>query len=198
MVWQAGRVDLAEARAVLGVGPEDDWAAVRAAFRRLLRATHPDVATRLPDATARTARLTEAYRVVRVARDAPAAGPAPAAPPPPPPAPATPASRVTVCVEHGALLLHGPRDEAFFRLLELAHEVGEVTYIDRHVGLLETVVHFEGWPVCSLLVTLQGRATGTEAFLTIESIERGAPPPLDADVLTLAARRGAAVPASAA
>ncbi|HEX9992913.1 MAG TPA: DnaJ domain-containing protein [Acidimicrobiales bacterium] len=183
-------MDLAEARAVLGVGADDDWSAVRAAFRRLLRATHPDVAAKVPDATARTARLTEAYRVVRLAHESPV----PTAPAPPPPPPAPERATVGVCVEHGALLVRSPRDEAFFRLLELAHEVGEVTYIDQQVGLLEAVVQFEGYPVCSLLVTLQGRAGGTEAFLTIEPIERGAPPPLEAVVLTLAARLGAPVP----
>jgi hypothetical protein len=191
-------VEVAEARAVLGVGPEDGWPAVRAAFRRLLLATHPDVAERLPDATARTARLTEAYRVVRTAHQAPAPPPAAArvatAPPRTAGASARGGTGVDVCVEHGALLLGGPRDEAFFRLLELADDVGEVTYVDPQVGLLETIVHFDGWPVCSLLMTLQGRATGTEAFCTIEPIERGTAPPLDAVVLTLAARLGATVP----
>lgn len=183
-------MDVVEARAVLGVGADEEWPAVRAAFRRLLRETHPDVAARLPDATARTARLTEAYRVVRLAVEAGVASPGTAAPPPAPP-PAAVRRPVAVCTDHGALLLRAPREEAFYRLMELAHQVGELTYVDAHVGLLETVVQFEGWPVCSLLITLQGRADGTEAFCTIEALERGTPPPIDAVVLTLAAALGA-------
>ena len=38
----AVRVDEAEARAVLGVGPAADEAAIRAAHRRLISAVHPD------------------------------------------------------------------------------------------------------------------------------------------------------------
>lgn len=191
-------MDVVEARALLGVGPEDEWPVVRAAFRRLLRATHPDVAAPLADATARTARLTEAYRVARVAHergDAPAATPRPTTPPAPPAGwrEAPPRPAVGVCVEHGALVVRAPAEEAFLRLLEAAHDVGEVTYVDLESGLLETIVHFEGWPVCSVLLTLQGRVSGTEAFCTVEPLETGDPPPLDAVVRTLAARLGADV-----
>jgi hypothetical protein len=53
-----------------------------------------------------------------------------------------------------------------------------VAYFDRHLGLLETVVRFEGGPTCSVLITLQGRAFGTEAFITMESIEAAPTPPI--------------------
>src|SRR3954452_20324077 len=64
-------MDVAEARAVLGVATDADWDAVRTAYRRLVRAHHPDVqaADGVPagdgDASARTARLNVAVAVLR-------------------------------------------------------------------------------------------------------------------------------------
>ena len=69
------------------------------------------------------------------------------------------------------MLLHAPAAEAFAVLFEAAGRIGHVAYFDRQLGILETIVRFEGGPSCSLLITLQGRASGTEAFCTLESIE---------------------------
>lgn len=85
-------------------------------------------------------------------------------PPPPPPV-------GVVVVGNDTLLLAAPPDEAFARLLDAAHEVASVTYVDRSCAIFEAVVRLDG-EACSLVVTLQGRAHGTEAFLTLESLER--------------------------
>lgn len=170
-------MDTAEARAVLGIAAGADWEAVRAAYRRAIRGAHPD--THGHGATATAVRLNEAYSVLQEARragtlDRPAPPP-PAAPPPPPPAPPT----VGVAVEaNDTLLLAAPPDEAFLVLLEAAHQVGNVSYIDRSCGIFETVVRQDD-ETCSLLVTLQGRAHGTEAFLALEALERAASLPTD-------------------
>ena len=58
-------VTLDEALAVLAVSPGATEHDVRAAYRRLVGAAHPDRAGDDPDATRRTARLTQAYAVVR-------------------------------------------------------------------------------------------------------------------------------------
>ena len=55
----------AEAREVLGVADSATPGEVRAAYRRLLRAHHPDLAG--AGSTRRTAELTVAYRVLRIA-----------------------------------------------------------------------------------------------------------------------------------
>src|SRR5690606_26370028 len=88
-------MDVAEARAVLGVGADDPWPAVRSAYRRRIRAVHPDLNG---GAAAAAARLNEAYAVLSRARraggrGAPPPGPTPAAPDPAPPAPPPPADR---------------------------------------------------------------------------------------------------------
>ena len=71
------------------------------------------------------------------------------------------------------LLLAAPPPEAFALLLEAGHQVGEVTYVDRNCSIFEVVLRQDG-ETCSLVVTIQGRAHGTEAFLTLEAIERPA------------------------
>ena len=146
---------------------DTDWAAVRAAYRRLIRAAHPDVAGAA--STAGAARLNEAYAVLLRLRSTP---PAPSAPPsraptrhgPPPP----PRTR---SVDAGTLLLSCPPDEAFARVVEAGHDIGEITYVDRSCAIVEVVVDVEG-EACSLVVTFQGRAHGTEAFCTLEALER--------------------------
>lgn len=167
-------MDVVEARAVLGVAESDGWDVVRLAYRRRIRAAHPD--THGVGATPTAVRLNEAYSVLSRARRTGAlhatAGPAPAAPPPPPPAPAPPPVGVVV-IGSDTVLLAAPPDEAFALLLEAGHRVGNVSYVDRSCAIFEVVVRQDD-ETCSLVVTLQGRAHGTEAFLTLEAMERAA------------------------
>jgi hypothetical protein len=172
-------MDVREARSVLGVAESDGWDVVRLSYRHRIRAAHPDthgVAT-----TAAAARLNEAYAVLSRARRAGAlhtAGAGGARPgaaaghPPRRSAPAPPPVGVAV-VGSDTVLLAAPPDEAFALLLEAGHRVGEVSYVDRGCAIFEVVVRHNG-ETCSLVVTLQGRAHGTEAFLTLEALERPA------------------------
>jgi hypothetical protein len=172
-------VDVVEARAVLGVSDGDGWDVVRLAYRRRIRAAHPDVHG--VGTTPVAARLNEAYAVLsRARRTGAAAAPAsrattPPAPPPPPPAPPLVGVRV---VGGDTLLLAVPPDEAFALLLEAGHRIGDVSYVDRSCAIFEVVLRQDG-ETCSLVVTLQGRAHGTEAVLTLEAMERAASLPPD-------------------
>jgi hypothetical protein len=177
-------VDVDEAREVLGVGPASSAADERSAFRRRLRATHPDVAGPRADAGVAVARLTRALSVLRSARTA--------GPPPPPAAPTVPPPPAPPPMAHAhadddSLLLEAPADEAFVALLEAAHAIGEVTYVDARLGLLEAVLVDGPGTACQLLVTLQGRATGTEAFCTLEPLGTDPCPPVADVVAALAA-----------
>ena len=159
---------------------------VRAAFRRLVLEHHPDIAG--PNETAQTARLTEAYALLRrVANEsggdtitvAPPASASPAPPATPEPAPTPYEEAVAAELAAGdTLLLRAPVAESFAVLFEAAGRIGHVAYFDRQLGILETIVRFEGGPSCSLLITLQGRVGGTEALCTLESIEAMATPPI--------------------
>jgi hypothetical protein len=179
-------VDTREALGVLGLGPGAAMTDVRAAYRRLVRQHHPDVAGAAE--TAQTARLTEAYallrRVARTARSDTITvnDDTPAAAPPPSPAPPTPtpyeAAIEAELAGGDTLLVRAPAAETFAALFEAAGRIGHVAYFDRQLGILETIVRFEGGPSCSFLITLQGRSNGTEAFCTLESIEADPTPPI--------------------
>jgi hypothetical protein len=163
-------VEVDEARALLGVAASDSWDAVRGSYRHLMRQLHPDHAG--PTSTLRAAELNEAYavlsRVMRARRprtNRPGDGrpESPIAPPPP---------QVTAEVDAGdTLVVETSPDEAFTRLLEAAHSVGAVSYVDRSCAIFEVVVKHQG-EACSLVVTIQGTDRGAEAFCTLESMER--------------------------
>lgn len=185
-----------EAAAVLGVAPGADAAEVRAAFVAGIRRHHPD---RAGDGSGdRAAGIIEAYRVLGGTPSAPGGAPESDHDPdqdPEPPAPsggagedgAPPLARL----DDDTLLLDAPADEAFRWLVDAAHDLGAITYLDRSGPIFEALCRFEGEPATSLVVTIQGRAGGTEAFCTAESIEARPGPPVGAvvDLFELALRR---------
>lgn len=203
---------------ILGVSAGATADEVKVAFRKLVRAHHPDVTGDSRLATARTADLIEAYRVLRAtiagvdpdlaAADARADRPPTHAPAHPrPQAPSRPGSGgglqsehvvrrldrskgVRVTVDGDTIAAPVPSNEMFAALFEAAHGLGEVAYTDRSVGLLEIIVEFEDGPVCSVLLTLQGRAAGgiTEAFVTVEPLTQEAAPPAAAVARLVASR----------
>lgn len=183
----------AEAARILGVGADASADDVRAAYRHLIRAHHPD---RAGTASAgRAASITEAFRVLRAARPAPSASGAAGATrrpaTPPRPIRREPGAPAVQRLDGDTLLLVAPADETFRWLLEAAHDVGEVTYVDRSMPIAEVLCQFEGEPATSLVLTLQGRGEGTEVFCTVESIEARPAPPVAAvvDLLELALHR---------
>jgi hypothetical protein len=171
-------VDVAEAREVLGVGPDAVWPDVRASYLRLVREHHPDTAEDAADAgrrTVRTAQITAAYSVLFAQR----------------PAMSTPSPSFRPRVEQETLadamdgsrrvLLAAGMDDAFAALLEVAHLVGVVSYVDRQSAVLESIVTAEPGQATSLLIFLEpGEEEGvTEAFLGVESLGGHPPAPLD-------------------
>ena len=173
-------MDVAVARAELGLGPRPTWTEVRVAYRAQIAASHPD---REGGDPARASVVTEAFATLERAhregrlQDLP--------PPPAAPRPARPDARSVPPLDEPLEVLDGdtihlgaPPDEAFARILEACHRIGDVTYVDRSCAILETLVRVEGEGVCSLVITLQGRADGTDAFCTLEAIEHVASPPV--------------------
>jgi hypothetical protein len=171
------------ARRLLGVGPEADHPTIRTAYRRLIRRSHPDVNTGA-DAGDRTRRLTEAYRLLVSAplaqRDLPGRtrGERPESGADSSGAAARRATTVAVAlVDPETIGVAAPPDETLLLLLEAAHRLGEVSYLDRSVGLVEIVVEFIAAPTSSVVLSLQGRATGvTEVFCTVEPLSGGTAP----------------------
>ena len=79
------------------------------------------------------------------------------------------------------VLLAAEMDDAFVALLEVAHLVGVVSYVDRQSAVLETIVTAAPGEATSLLIFLEpGEEDGvTEAFLGVEPLGGHAPAPLD-------------------
>lgn len=183
-------MDLAAARAVLGVTPADDWAVVRAAYRERIRLAHPDVAGEA--GVARSVQLNAAYRALSLAKrqgrlhEPPAPSSGPVQPPGPrspgdPPravrpewaAPPGPAPDVRV-VDRETIALSSPPDETFRRLVEATHEVGDISYLDRASAIFEAVMTLDDGTHASFVVSLQWRAhdASCEAFCTLEALNR--------------------------
>ncbi len=187
----------AEAARILGLGVASSWDDVRQAYRDQIRTHHPDRAGAA--SSDRATVIIEAYRVLaEFHQDGEAFDPSAHLPPPPPPVPprrtpvafgegAPPVQRI----DHDTLVLDAPADETFRWLLDAAHDVGEITYVDRSMPIMEVLCRFEDEPATSLLLTLQGRGGGTEVFCTVESIENRPAPPTSAvvDLLELALHR---------
>jgi hypothetical protein len=173
-------VEVSAARSTLGLGLTPSWTEVRVAYRAQIASAHPD---RAGGDAARAALVTEAYATLERAHregrlhHAPAPGPAAAAPGRPPP-PSPPLAEPPEVLDGDTVHLLAPPDEAFARVLEACHRIGDVTYVDRSCAILETLLKVEGEGTCSLVITLQGRADGTDAFCTLEAIEHVASPPV--------------------
>ncbi|HEY8524824.1 MAG TPA: hypothetical protein VIL48_07680, partial [Acidimicrobiales bacterium] len=69
------------------------------------------------------------------------------------------------------LLLAAAPPVAFAALVDAAHHVGSISYVDRSCGVFEVIVGVEG-ETCSLLAMLQAWTHGTEATFALESLER--------------------------
>jgi hypothetical protein len=174
-------MDIDEAVAVLGVRAGMTIDEVRVRYRDLLRVTHPDVRGAAPDndsAGRETARLNEAFTTIRLVLLETVVVPMPVPKPVEPPGHHSPGfpdateQGAAVSIESGdTLMIEAPPDEAFALLLEASSRLGGIGYIDRSLGLLEVIVRFEGGPSCSVLMTIQGRAFGTDVFCTMDSIE---------------------------
>jgi hypothetical protein len=170
-------VELQQAWHVLGMEPTDDPDEVRAVYTRRLFELHPDHSS-APDANDATVALNAAYRdvVVELGRAGQGGRPADAVPATPPRPVIAVAKLADDTIGVGA-----PGPETFAVLLDACHRLGEVTYVEPSSGLIQVLVEFVDGPVCQLLLTLQGRATGvTEAFSTIESIDDRPAPPIEA------------------
>jgi hypothetical protein len=185
-------VDATAARRVLGVAPGVTGDELRAAYRAALRRSHPDLIGPGRAAERATAGVVEAYRLLAAEVTAgPGPDPAPAWPEPPG------EGGVAVVVEGDTVIADLPAGDLFPVLVDVAERIGDVTHVEPESGLLEFLVDVPGAGPCSVLLSLQGRATGvTEAWCTVEPLGGGPPPPADEIATLLAAGMRAALTAS--
>lgn len=184
---------------------------LRRAYRSRMREVHPDVN---PDADAAelTVSISRAYRLL-ASRSPHSGQPAPISgrrepggdrgedaqerarrPAAGQPGRERPRGRqITVdLLDDSSILVEEDRETTFGALLEAAHSLGEIGYLDRSAWLVEVLVEFVEAPTSSVVMTLQGRARGTEVFCTVEPLSGGDSPPIG-PVTELVARALAAV-----
>lgn len=183
---QTAGVDLDDARRILGVEADADDGALRRAHRHAIRRAHPDAG----GSAAAAADVNEAWDVLR--HHEPGAQP-------PPPAPASgradpaasPAETTRPADVDEYYRVEVEPDELLARLAEAGHEVGEVIFVDPHVGMLEIVVG-EAPAVGQLAVTVGATSgTATEVSFTLEPLGVTPAPPIGpvVDALMAAIRR---------
>src|SRR5690606_33934970 len=127
-----------------GAGPEE----LRAAFRRALRRTHPDLHG---GDGAEARRVVAAYELL--AAEPVPAPPAPPTPPAPPAAPVPPFPTVpvvsAVTVDGDTVAAELPAGDLFELLVDVGERIGDVTHLDAEAGLLEVLVQVAGHGPCS-------------------------------------------------
>jgi hypothetical protein len=162
------------AAVLLGVHVNDSIEQVRAGYRRRLFDVHPDHG----GSAEQTRLLISALTTLEAAIDAPSVSALDVEPDPAGESRveatfSTPSDREVVWrVDADTLAIDGPADETYARLLDVAHEIGDVTYVDRQCGVFEALLRSRSGTTISMVVTLQGRSNGsTEAFFTLEPID---------------------------
>lgn len=171
---------------MLGVGVGADPAALRAAFHRALRAHHPDTTAHPDGAGERTATVVEAYRLLR---DRPEPAPDDRSPPaadPGPPAPTAVDAAVVEIIGAEALWVGADARSVAVALIEIADELGEVSYVDGSGGLVQLTVRPPAGPTCWFTLSTHARPGGAVVVATLESIEAAPTPPADDLLLALA------------
>ena len=167
-----------DARALLGVSPQATHDEVRAAFRAQIGRHHPDV-NPAPGTSARAMALIEAWEVLGVepaVTDPPVTDP-PITDPPITDPPIT--GPLAAWATGSSVMAAAPADEVMLWLIDAAHRVGDVTFLDMAAGLVEALVEFVDGPVVTLTLSLQGRvAAGTEVFISMEPWSRPPRPDL--------------------
>lgn len=169
-------MDIGRARSLLGVSPDADEATLRAAHRARIRRAHPDAGGSDGAAADLNAALAMLLR--------PPPSPSPdRAVRPPPQTPAAPPADDADRVFH----LDGRPDDLLLRLAEAGHSVGEVVFVDPHVGILEIVVG-DAPAVGQLAVTVgDAGVDGTPVAFTLEPLGVTPAPPIGAVVDALMA-----------
>lgn len=173
-------MDGAEALASLGLEPGADWSTIKVAYRDQIRSHHPDL-TRSTGDGERAATIIEAYAVLaKLARSGKLPVPAPRTTRAPTPSTRPPAgeagTKAVLTVPPGAL---------FEQLVDAAHNVGDVSYIDTETRTVQLLVHFPGWPPSQLTCQIDRHGRDTVIVSTLESLDTRPAPPIQSVVARL-------------
>ena len=168
-----------DAARILGVPHDAVPTTIRARYLERLLVVHPDH-NRAPDATARTIELTLAYELL-ISR-APAVPGAPTADVPADPSGvrARPGDALAdlgvevALVDDDTIAVRAPGGETVLRMIEAAGDLGEITFCDPTLGMVQVVIEFVDAPTAQILMTTQGRGDGTtDVFCSVDPFNGG-------------------------
>jgi hypothetical protein len=177
--------DVVSALGILGLDTDATWRDIRLAYRDLVRACHPDLdVANDAAATERTAALNVAFDTLTSATNGgrlALGAPLDASVQNPPEAPATSAERVT---------LQAPPGDVFIQLLDAAHEIGEVSYMDPEAGLIQVLLQGGDPTASQLLIAVDQQPDPPTVSFTLDAVNAASAPPIRdiVDALALALR----------
>jgi hypothetical protein len=168
----------------LGLVRPVDWDHIRSTYRSRIRAAHPDIDGANASATASAARLNWAFDVLANATEQ---GRRPLPDPQPVVTPVVGRRpRAEVASTSPITLRAGPGD-VFVQLLEAAHEIGDVSYMDPEAGLIQVLLE-SGDPTASqLLIAVDRSVEPPTASFTLDTQDGAHAPPIQDIVDELAA-----------
>lgn len=169
---------------MLGVQADASPRVLRSAFLAQVRAHHPDTTEHPIGAGERTATVIAAYRLLRDLPVSPAAT-RPGGGDDPRPAESPAVATIEVITDE-AVWVGVDVGAVVPALLEVADELGDVSYVDRSVGLVQLTVRPPEGPTCWFTVSVHPRPGGTVLVATLESIEAQPTPPAGPLMLALA------------
>ncbi len=170
---------VAAALQTLGLEPSAPWHEIRGRYRDLIRLAHPDMERTDPAATTRAVGVNVAFDVLAAATSN---GTRPL-----PPVPVrVPADNLAPSPSAAVTLEAGPGD-VFVQLLDAAHVIGDVSYMDPEAGLIQVLL--DGGDPCSaqLLIAVDQHAEPPTASFTLDSQNASTAPPIRSIVDELAA-----------
>ena len=172
-----------DAARILGVPADAGASTVRARYLERLLVVHPDH-NRSADATERTIEINAAYRTL-LGRPTPRQPSSPPHPSAPPSAPAEEPLAVgdwwgpvgIQLLDDDTIAVHAPGGETVLRMIEAAGDLGEITFCDPSLGMVQVVIEFLEAPTAQILMTTQDRGDGsTEVFCSVDPFDGGEVP----------------------
>ena len=173
--------EIADALRIIGVSAETPWDDIRRAYRRRVRDHHPDLGGSATEATEQTTRLNLAWQTLESATDG-GRRPLPATGHNPDATESGPTDHAGVDVAAPAVTLRAPPGDVFVQLLDAAHAVGDVSYIDPEAGLIQVLLDPGGPAASQLLIAVDTEADPPACSFTLDSMQAANAPAI-ADVV---------------
>ena len=146
-------LNIEEAMKVLGVVPEMDWEAIRAAYRQKVLLTHPDIVLG-EDSKTLIIKVNLAFELLSEVTEQ-GRKPIP--------------SKELTSKENNGFSLSLEHIDTFQQIVEVSHGIGDVVYVSEKEGLIQVLLNSGEESQSTLLVAFDFSKKPTEALFTMET-----------------------------